>query len=239
MQAVGQHCHDDVGLDAIFGIVEDRPDSQIVLDLVEGLVDFGELDVGNSQCLGLLCREVGAQQVATLSSPHRCCPPRPAQPSSTRTCAGRTTTTERLRVFPSCPLITSKHARSSLQMLAIARAMAVLCAKIGRVVTRRSDALEKLSASDPGAAVRLGRRHRGRWKGGVHSAQQHITTGLGARHRADPRTPHCNPPKEDPPHIERTHPGPTTQPAPGRHGPRHRGASHQHRCGHLELRMSG
>ena len=35
---------------------------------------------------------------------------------------------ERLRVFPSCPLITSKHARSSLQMLAIARAMAVLCA---------------------------------------------------------------------------------------------------------------
>ncbi len=35
---------------------------------------------------------------------------------------------ERLRVFPSGPLITSKHARSSLQMLAIARAMAVLCA---------------------------------------------------------------------------------------------------------------
>ena len=34
-------------------------------------------------------------------------------------------------------------------MLAIARAMAVLCAWIGRVVTRRSDALEKLSASEP------------------------------------------------------------------------------------------
>ena len=59
---------------------------------------------------------------------------------------------ERLRVFPSCPLITSKHARSSLQMLAIARAMAVLCAKIGRVVTRRSDALEKLSASEDARA---------------------------------------------------------------------------------------
>ena len=35
---------------------------------------------------------------------------------------------ERLRVFRSCPLITPKDARSSLQMLAIARAMAALCA---------------------------------------------------------------------------------------------------------------
>ena len=36
--------------------------------------------------------------------------------------------TESLRVFRSCPLITPKGARSSLQMLAIARAMAALCA---------------------------------------------------------------------------------------------------------------
>ena len=35
---------------------------------------------------------------------------------------------ESLRVFRSCPLITPKDARSSLQMLAIARAMAALCA---------------------------------------------------------------------------------------------------------------
>ena len=35
---------------------------------------------------------------------------------------------ERLRVFRSCPLTTPKRARPSLQMLAIARAMAVLCA---------------------------------------------------------------------------------------------------------------
>jgi hypothetical protein len=35
---------------------------------------------------------------------------------------------ESLRVFRSCPLITPKHACSSLQMLAIARAMAALCA---------------------------------------------------------------------------------------------------------------
>ena len=36
------------------------------------------------------------------------------------------------RVFRSCPLITPKVARSSLQMLAIARAMAALCARAGR-----------------------------------------------------------------------------------------------------------
>ena len=35
---------------------------------------------------------------------------------------------ERLRVFRSCPLTTPKRTHSSLQMLAIARAMAVLCA---------------------------------------------------------------------------------------------------------------
>ena len=35
---------------------------------------------------------------------------------------------ERLRAFRSCPLIAPKRTRSSLQMLAIARAMAVLCA---------------------------------------------------------------------------------------------------------------
>jgi len=39
-----------------------------------------------------------------------------------------TSTPESLRVFRSCPLITPKCPRSSLQMLAIARAMAALCA---------------------------------------------------------------------------------------------------------------
>ena len=40
---------------------------------------------------------------------------------------------ESLRVFRSCPLITPKDAQSSLQMLAIARAMAALCAWTGRL----------------------------------------------------------------------------------------------------------
>ena len=47
--------------------------------------------------------------------------------------AGLSTWAQSLRVFRSCPLITPKDARSSLQMLAIARAMAALCAWIGRL----------------------------------------------------------------------------------------------------------
>ena len=40
---------------------------------------------------------------------------------------------ESVRVFRTCPLVTPKDTRSSLQMLAIARAMAALCASYGRV----------------------------------------------------------------------------------------------------------
>jgi hypothetical protein len=43
-----------VGLDALFGLVEDRSDGQIVLDLLESLLDFGELDVERPQRLWLV-----------------------------------------------------------------------------------------------------------------------------------------------------------------------------------------
>ncbi len=69
---------------------------------------------------------------------------------------------ERLRVFRSCPLITPEDARASLQMLAIARAMAALCASIGRLLARRSDTPEKLSAS----SLRRRRRVTGSDRGG-------------------------------------------------------------------------
>jgi signal transduction histidine kinase len=52
-----------------------------------------------------------------------------------------------LKVLRSCPIITPKHARSSLQLLAMARAMSVLCAWIGRLLARRSSTLEKCSPS--------------------------------------------------------------------------------------------
>jgi NAD(P)H-dependent FMN reductase len=52
------------------------------------------------------------------------------------------------RVFRACPLITPQDACSSLQMLAIARAMAVLCASIRRLLVRCSGTPEKLSGSE-------------------------------------------------------------------------------------------
>jgi hypothetical protein len=55
---------------------------------------------------------------------------------------------ERLRVFRSCPLITPQGARSSLPMLAIARAMAALGASIGHLLPRCSVTPERLSASE-------------------------------------------------------------------------------------------
>ena len=82
---------------------------------------------------GRLC--VGERRARSPASrPHLFALTRPHYPSTssalkaTRSCLQRLRQAERLRVFSSCPLITSKHARSSLQMLAIARAMAVLCA---------------------------------------------------------------------------------------------------------------
>jgi hypothetical protein len=51
----------------------------------------------------------------------------------------------RLRVFCSCPLLTPQRAHSALQMLAVARATAVLCALIGRVGTRSSGTPKTLS----------------------------------------------------------------------------------------------
>src|SRR5204863_2105120 len=92
--------------------------------------------------------------------------------------AGRPVTSAcsaRLRAFRSCPLITPKRARSSLQMLAMARAMAVLCASIGHVLTRCSDTLKKLSASES-PPVRAGDPRTGGW----HWAGMAALAGLGA-----------------------------------------------------------
>ena len=59
-------------------------------------------------------------------------------------------------MFRSCPLITPKDARSSLPMLAIARAMAALGASIGRLLARCSDTLEKFTASErPAGRMRI------------------------------------------------------------------------------------
>lgn len=56
---------------------------------------------------------------------------------------------ERLRIFCPCPPRTPTHPCSSLQMPAMARAMAVLCAPICAVVARPSGTGKKLSFAEP------------------------------------------------------------------------------------------
>jgi len=56
-----------VRLDTLFGLVEDRPDRQVVFDLLEGLLDLDELDAERPQLPGIPGRDVGAQQVAPFA----------------------------------------------------------------------------------------------------------------------------------------------------------------------------
>jgi hypothetical protein len=44
-QAIGDERDEDVGLDAMIELVVEGPDRQIALELLEGLLDLGELDV--------------------------------------------------------------------------------------------------------------------------------------------------------------------------------------------------
>ena len=63
-----------------------------------------------------------------MAAIHRAARPEPLPAGWRIDRRGHAALAERLRVFRSCPLILPKAVRSSLQMLAIARAMSVLCA---------------------------------------------------------------------------------------------------------------
>ena len=51
-------------------LVEDGPDGKMVLELLERLLDFGELHVMAPQRGGVFTGHVGAQQVAALAAKH-------------------------------------------------------------------------------------------------------------------------------------------------------------------------
>lgn len=69
--SVGEERHEDVRLDARLALVVDRPQGQVVLDLLERLLDLGELGAEAPKCFGWLRRaDVGAQQVAALTGAH-------------------------------------------------------------------------------------------------------------------------------------------------------------------------
>ena len=54
-------------VDAALELVIDRPQPQIVLKVLEGRLDFDELNVEPPQIGGIAARHVGAQQVAAFA----------------------------------------------------------------------------------------------------------------------------------------------------------------------------
>ena len=68
VQAVGDEGDEDVRLDPVLPLVEDGPDGQVVLELLEHLLHFGQLKVVPPQDRRILAGAVGAQQVAALAA---------------------------------------------------------------------------------------------------------------------------------------------------------------------------
>ena len=66
-QAVRQKCDEDVRLNAFVGLVMNGPKPQVLFDFLEGLFDFGELDVQPPELGGVLGREVRSQQVTAFA----------------------------------------------------------------------------------------------------------------------------------------------------------------------------
>lgn len=58
----------DMCLDAILALVVDRANTQIPLELLECLLDLGQLDVVGPELCRVLVGEIGAQQVASLAA---------------------------------------------------------------------------------------------------------------------------------------------------------------------------
>ena len=80
LRATGDEGREDVRLDAWLGPVADRSHRHIVLDLLEGLLDFGELDAELAQRRGPAGREMGAQQLPPLRAQARSGPVAPPRP---------------------------------------------------------------------------------------------------------------------------------------------------------------
>ena len=66
-QAIGQKCDEDVRFYAFVGLVMNGPQPQVVFDFLEGLFDFGELDVQPPELGGILGCEIRSQQVTTFT----------------------------------------------------------------------------------------------------------------------------------------------------------------------------
>jgi hypothetical protein len=67
LQAVAQEADEDVRFDTFIFLVVDGADGEVVLEFLEGLLDFGEDDVLLPQFLGFFGGEVGAEQVGAFA----------------------------------------------------------------------------------------------------------------------------------------------------------------------------
>ena len=69
MQAVGEEGNEDMRLDAMLSLMEDRPDRQIALESFEGLLDRHQTQVILPQFGWVRLGEIGAQQVTCAIRP--------------------------------------------------------------------------------------------------------------------------------------------------------------------------
>jgi hypothetical protein len=70
LQAIREEGHKDVRLNAVIALMEDRTDRQVPFQLLERLLNLGELDVVFPQRGRRFVAEIGAQQVAALAAAH-------------------------------------------------------------------------------------------------------------------------------------------------------------------------
>ena len=71
LQAIGHEGDEDVRLDAVLVLVVNWPDRQVAFEFLEGLLDFGELDVIAPQHRRVVAFEVGSQQVSAFPPPDK------------------------------------------------------------------------------------------------------------------------------------------------------------------------
>ncbi len=70
-QAVSEERYEDVGFDARFELVMDGADREVVLQFLERLLDFDELQIEPPEMAGVVAFDVGTQKIAALAPPRR------------------------------------------------------------------------------------------------------------------------------------------------------------------------
>src|SRR5215468_1958208 len=67
-QMVSEHAEEDVSLDTVLELVEDRPLAQRTLHVTEGILDAGQQDVEAPRLLGRKVFAIGFQQVGAIEA---------------------------------------------------------------------------------------------------------------------------------------------------------------------------